>query len=402
MLNRRHVLAGLAATTWAAAAWSGTARAQSGPQADLYGAQDGYPVPPNPMQGNPWPPKYRVGAFTHLDRIYKTRTVNRAAESWAFKPTATDRQALISDYLVHHPITGLLIARDDRILVEAYQYDRTARDRFVSQSMVKSITGVLVGLAIADGAIKSVDDLPEQYVPGLKGSEYGRTPIRALLHMSSGIAFGENDDHGRDLNRLWRDMVAGVGAKGTIASLVQFNTRVAPPGTRYSYASIEPDVLGVVLRAATGKSLSEYLQEKIWRRIGTESDATWLVDAEGCELGHFGLSATLRDYARLGRLLAHDGAWNGQQIISAQWMHEATTVRAEDAYLLPGHSMRDFGYGYLFWLLPGDRRQFALVGAFGQRIIVDPSSKLVMVQTALDETDAGSWRLWRTLVERLG
>lgn len=197
-------------------------------------------------------------------------------------------------------------------------------------------------------------------------------------------------------------MVAGISGKGTIASLTQFNTRIAPPGTRYAYASIEPDVLGVVLRATTGMSLSEYFQEKVWRRIGTESDATWMVDAEGHDLAHFGFSATLRDYARLGRLLAHDGAWNGRRIVPAQWMQDATTVRAEDAYLLPGHSMRDFGYGYLLWLLPGDRRQFALVGAFGQRIIVDPPSKLVMVQTALDETDAGSWKLWRTLVAQLG
>jgi CubicO group peptidase (beta-lactamase class C family) len=400
MLTRRHALAGLAAT-----AWTGKVHAQSGPEADLYGAAEGYPVPPPALaqqQGNPWQPKYRVGAFTHLDRLYKTRTLSHAAVPWAFRRGEFEVPAAVTDYLVHHPVTGLLIARDDRILVEQYQYGRTDKDRFVSQSMVKSITGLLVGLAIADGAIKSVDDLPEQYVPGFKGSEYGRTPIRALLHMSSGVAFGENEDNGRDLNRLWRDMVAGVAAKGTIASLVQFNTRIAPPGTRYNYASIEPDVLGVVLRAATGKSLSEYLQEKIWRRIGTESDATWLIDAEGFELAHFGFSATLRDYARLGRLLAHDGAWNDRQIVPAPWMHDATTVRAEDAYLLPGHSMRDFGYGYLLWLLPGNRRQFALVGAFGQRIIVDPPSKLVMVQTALDETDAGSWKLWRTLVAQLG
>jgi CubicO group peptidase (beta-lactamase class C family) len=161
-------------------------------------------------------------------------------------------------------------------------------------------------------------------------------------------------------------------------------------------------VLGVVLRAATGKTLSEYLQEKIWQQIDAESDATWLIDAEGYELAHFGFSAVLRDYARLGRLLAHDGAWNGRQIIPAQWMIEATTVRDQDAYLLPGHSMRDFGYGTLLWLLPSERRQFALVGAFGQRIIVDPPSKLVMVQTALDETDSGSWKLWRTLVAQLG
>jgi len=398
MLTRRHALAGLAAI-----ACSGKAYAEPGPQADLYGAAHGYPVPPNPLQGNPWPAKYRVGAFTHLDRIYRTRTINRATEQWAFKRGTFNGQALIDDYLANHPVTGLLIARDDQILVEQYQYGRTDKDRFVAQSMVKSITGLLVGLAIADGAIKSVDDLPEQYVPGLKGSEYGRTPIRALLHMSSGVEFGEARDNGRDLNRLWMGAIAGLGpGHGTIDAIRQFDHRIAPPGTRFSYASVEPDVLGMVLKHTIAKTASAYLQEKIWRQIGTESDATWMVDAEGYELGHFGFSAVLRDYARLGRLLAHDGAWNGQQIIPARWMIEATTVRPEDAYLLPGKAMRDFGYGYLFWLLPGNRRQFALVGAFGQRIIVDPASKLVMVQTALDETDAGSWKLWRTLVAQLG
>ena len=150
-----------------------------------------------------------------------------------------------------------------------------------------------------------------------------------------------------------------------------------------------------------GKTVKK-VYEAFRDEIMADLEAAMPVDAEGYELGHFGFSAVLRDYARLGRLLAHDGAWNGQQVIPARWMIEATTVRPEDAYLLPGKAMRDFGYGYLFWLLPGNRRQFALVGAFGQRIIVDPLSKLVMVQTALDETDGASWKLWRTLVAQLG
>jgi CubicO group peptidase (beta-lactamase class C family) len=401
VLTRRNALAGIVT-----AVCSGKAYAQSGLQTDLYGAREGYPVPPRlvgQLEGNPWSPKYRVGAFTHLDQIYDTRTIGHAAVPWIFKRAAFEGQALVTDYLAHHPVTGLLIARDDRILFEQYQYGRTDRDRFVSQSMVKSITGLLIGLAIADGAIESVDDLPEKYVPGFKGSEYGRTPIRALLHMSSGVDFGEERDDGRDLNRLWRAVVTGLGpGHGTVGGIVQFNHRIAPPGTRYRYASIEADVLGMVLKHAIGRTASAYLQEKVWQPIGTEADATWLLDAEGYELAHFGFSATLRDYARLGRLLAHDGAWSSRQIVPASWMIEATTVRAEDAYLQPGRAMRNFGYGCLFWLLPGGRRQFAMVGDFGQRIIVDPPSKLVMVQTALDETDGSSWKLWRTLVEQFG
>ena len=218
--------------------------------------------------------------------------------------------------------------------------------------MVKSITGMLVGIAISEGAIKSVDDAAEKYVAGFKGTEYGRTPICDLLHMSSGVEFGEEREGERDLNRLWIDMVAGSG-KGTIGSITQFDRRIAASGTKYHYASIEPDVLGLVLRYATNKSLSDYLQEKLWQPIGAEADAKWLLDAEGFEVAHCGFNAVLRDYARLGRLLAQDGAWDGGQIIPAQWMIDATTTRPSDAYLLPGKAMADFGYGYLLWLIRG-------------------------------------------------
>ena len=229
-----------------------------------------------------------------------------------------------------------------------------------------------------------------------------KTPIRDLLHMSSGVEFRESEDGQRDLNRLWIDMVWGRGpVKGTSNSIVQFNRGIAPPGTKYFYASIEPDVLGVVLRYAVNQSLSDYLQEKLWQPIGAEADAAWVVDAEGFEVAHGFFNAVLRDYARLGRLLAHDGVWEGRQIIPAQYMIEATTTRPSDAYLAPGKAMPNFGYGYFFWLLPGARRQFALLGANGQRICVDPTSKLVLVQTAVDNTDE-VWHLWSTLVEQFG
>jgi CubicO group peptidase (beta-lactamase class C family) len=413
--SRREALAGLAGTGAlffgrAAADDGGPIVSPTGPNADRYGAADGYPVPNAVMariQGNPWQPRDRVGAFTHVDALYPTRLVKRARQPWTYKraPAALSDpfRDQVASYLARNPVTGLLIARDDQILFEHYQYSRTDRDRFVSQSMVKSITGLLVGIAIADGAIKSVDDLPEMYVPGFKGSEYGATAIRDLLHMSSGIAFGEGQENGRDLTRLWRDMVSGgwVHNKGTIASITQFNHRIAQAGTRFYYASIEPDVLGVVLRYATGKSLSDYLQERVWGPIGAEDDAKWLVDAEGFELPHFGFNAVLRDYARLGRLLAYDGAWEGRQIIPVQWMVDATTVRASDGYLAPGKADPDFGYGYLLWLLPWGRRQFAMFGDFGQRVCVDPASKLVMVQTGLEQTPE-IWRLWSAAVARFG
>jgi len=418
-LSRRVALTGLAATCAAGLAtpmrraWAeevGPSFSSTGPDAERYGAAAEYPVPDAVRarwQGNPWQPADRVGAFTHIDDIYPTRQVKRAAVPWRFKraPAAFSEpfRAEVTGYLARNPVTALLIAKDDQILFEHYQYGRTDRDRFVSQSMVKSITGLLIGLAISDGAIKSVDDTAETYVPGFRGSEYGRTPIRDLLHMSSGVDFGEEVDGARDLNRLWRDMVAGgwISDKGTVNSIIQFNHRIAPPGTRFRYASIEPDVLGMVLRNATGKSLSEYLQERIWQPIGTEGDAKWLLDAEGFELPHFGFNAVLRDYARLARLLAHDGAWDGRKIIPAQWMIEATTVRPSDGYLAPGRAERDFGYGYLLWLLPWGQRQFAMFGDFGQRVCVEPASKVVMVQTGLEQTPE-IWKLWLAALKRYG
>jgi hypothetical protein len=424
-VSRRAALAGVIATAASLAGFAAAASGDptvendagpvfspSGPNAELYGAAEGFPIADRtlPVQpGDPQQPKYRVGAYSHFDEIYPTHRIKGASAPWLFKRSPADirysylgNRSSISDYLSRNPVTGLLIAKDDQILCEHYQYGRSDRDRLISQSMAKSITGLLIGIAITDGAIKSVDDTAESYVAGFKGTEYGATPIRDLLHMSSGVDFGEARDGQRDLNRLWIDMVLGKGPPhGTVESLVQFNRRIAPPGTRFFYASIEPDVLGVVLHYAVKKSASDYLQEKIWQAIGVEADATWVVDAQGFEVAHGFFNAVLRDFARLGRLLAHDGAWEGKQIIPAQWMIDATTVRASDAFLAPGKAHPILGYGYLLWLLPGARRQFALLGANGQRICVDPASKLVMVQTAIENTDE-VWRLWSALVEQFG
>jgi CubicO group peptidase (beta-lactamase class C family) len=431
IVSRRAALAGLAAAVSYGAASGRSAFAEStpdhpapehgagpifsatGPDAELYGADQGFPVPGfwARREGNPYKPEYRVGAFSHFDEIYPTRRIKRAAKPWTFRRSQVDvrysyrgNPSSLKDYLSRNPVTGLLVAKDDQILFEQYQYGRTDRDRLISQSMVKSIMGMLIGVAISEGAIKSIDDTPEAYVPGFSGTEYGKTPIRALLHMSSGVEFREDEDGGRDLNRLWNDMIRGswISPKGTIRSITQFNRRIAPPGTRFFYASIEPDVLGVALHHAVNQSASDYLEEKIWEPIGAEADATWLVDAEGIEVAHFGFNAVLRDYARLGRLLAHDGAWEGRQLIPAQWMIDATTVRPSDAYLAPGRTKpNSTGYGYLLWLLPGARRQFALIGAYGQYILVDPASKLVAVQTALQAGDE-IWHLWAALVEQFG
>jgi CubicO group peptidase (beta-lactamase class C family) len=166
-------------------------------------------------------------------------------------------------------------------------------------------------------------------------------------------------------------------------------------------------VLGLVLARAIGRPVAEYLEQKIWQPMGAEADATWLVDNSGQEVTCIGLNAVLRDWARLGLLLAHDGNWRGRQIIPAAWVLEATTVHMDQPHLWPGTATETEGYGYQTWIIPNERRMFMLWGAQGQRIYVEPRSKLVMVNTAVQEVfDPLALRemsaLWSALVRQLG
>jgi CubicO group peptidase (beta-lactamase class C family) len=363
-----------------------------GPDAAAYGAAEGYPVH---LIGPQRDQRFLVGAFSHADRLLPHRDVPAAP---APVPFARSRQELVltykyrgathslADYLERNPATGLLIIRDRTIMFEHYQYGRTDRDRMVSQSMAKTITGMLIGIAVDEGAIRSVDDLAETYVPGLRGSQIGATSIRALLHMASGIAFTETYDGHDDSARLTRLLWQRNGP-GPVAAVRRFNTRAAPPEAEFHYAGINSEVLGLVLTAATGMHPADYLASRIWRRIGTEAAADWSVDTSGQEATMCCFSAVLRDWARLGELLAHDGAWDGQQVIPRQWVLDATTAAASGP-LAPRIATPFYGYGYQTWLFPnfpalGPRRQFALLGIHGQAIFVDPQSKLVLVHTAV-------------------
>jgi len=295
-------------------------------------------------------------------------------------------------------VTGLLVALDDTILYEHYQYGRGPSDRFLSQSMGKTFTAMLVGVAIAEGAIRSVDDHAEDYVPELRGTEHGKTSIRDLLHMASGLRFTEDYGGRDDDERFERSLLFGDPAHpmAPAEALRPFNQREAPPNTRWSYAATQPYVLGLVLRAATGKPLAAYLHDKIWAPMGAEADAAWTVDSSGHELAHGFVQATLRDYARFGLLLAHDGEWHGRQLIPKQWVIDATTVAADflaPGHLIPGAKDFDLGYGYLTWIiLPGpERRIFALMGTRGQIILIDSQTHLVIVQTAVRKHFVEPW-----------
>jgi CubicO group peptidase (beta-lactamase class C family) len=315
------------------------------------------------------------------------------------------------EYLTRNRVTGFLVLKDGQIVLERYQYDRNKLNRFLSKSMAKSVISLLVGIAIAEGHIKSIDDLAKQYVPKLAGHPYGETSLRHLLQMSSGVEWIEINADGTPATPAQTICCADILERGSwlgqgpggVETVMPFkkNKRISEPGTKFNYSSAETQVLGLVLRQAIGKSLSDYLSEKIWQPMGAESDATWFIDKSGQEPGYNCINATLRDYARLGMLLANDGIANGKQIVPKEWVREATQPTPGYPHLMPDVALPGKGYGYQFWVFPGDNRRFALQGKDGQKIYVDPKLKLVMVQTALDDNTECA-RLWRGIVATYG
>ena len=366
-----------------------------GPDSEAYGAAEHFPVG---SRATAFEKRYMVGAFSHFDTLFPTHTVAPAAHPWEFHRLATAQgiayfhagsRYSLKDYLARMPITGLLIAKDDQILFEGYQYDRTDRDRFTSQSMVKTIVGMLAGIAVSEHAIGSTADVASKYLPELKDCDYGKVTVRDLLHMSSGVTCQTQ---------------GATGGPVGIPALTHDCKQAVPEGTRFRYSAADSEALGLIVGRAVQMPLARYLEERIWQNIGTESKATWTIDGSGQELAFCCFNATLRDYARFARLLAYDGAWNGKQLIPQQWLLDATTVKDSDSQLAPGKSVPFFGYGYQLWILPGSRRMFALLGANGQRVFVDPQTKLIMVQTAVMEKevdppkDAETVALWLSLV----
>ncbi|MCM0020506.1 MAG: beta-lactamase family protein, partial [Tagaea sp.] len=354
--------------------------------AEILGAESGHPLFP---RGRPMARHEFVGTFSNYDRVWQGEAIpkppsasplKRAPEpaiAWEFQGT----RRTLDEYLAAHPTTAFLIAKGDTILVERYRYGRREDARFTSFSMAKTLTAMLMGIAIAEGNIRSIDDVAETYVPELRGTEYGRTPLQALLSMASGLAFKEDYSGQDDAAKLARGSFVRMGPGGP-GILRQFDTRAVAPDTKFNYAGGDTQTLGAVLQAATGMSLAAYAAEKLWTPLGAEAGASWLTDNAGMAAAFCCFQATLRDWARVGLMLAHDGAWNGAQIVPRDWVRMATRADPARPHLWPGTATPFFGYGYQTWIFPRNTGGFALLGIYGQSIYVDPEAKLVMVHLA--------------------
>src|SRR5262249_19203519 len=339
------------------------------PDEELLGKSKGYPMG---TRAN-WylDDSVRVGSYTNLDKLFPNEhhvlrkaeapsPLARVAAEPALQYRFGGRANTIDDYLAHQRATGLLVIKDGQILVERYQYDRKPTDRLTSNSMAKSLVSIGIGLALSERHIRSLDDKAVEYVPELKGNIYGETTIRNLLRMASGARFTEDNSRSDDAAKF----AQLHGNKGSIPAILAFNVREAPEGERFHYASIETQVLTVVLRAATGKTLSEFLETRLWQAMGADADATWITARDRLERGAAPFNATLRDWGRLGNLLANDGSLNGKQIIPKDYLLEATDWHKHPATFAPKASPPANGYGYQFWIMRGEKRRFIMRGVY--------------------------------------
>ncbi|MBR1122452.1 serine hydrolase [Bradyrhizobium lablabi] len=358
--------------------------AAAAPDEELLGKASGYPIGTRATWY--YDENVRVGSFSNVEKILPVYTLKHgtplALPKAASEPRIEyrfDKQSFsLDDFLAHQRVTGFLLIKDGQVLAERYQYDRNAHHRFVSHSMAKSIVSLAVGMAVSEGKIASLDDTIAKYVPKLAGNPYGETTIRNMLRMSSGVPFREVYDGNDDLAKFGRLRASA----GSITALRAFTEREVEQGTRFHYASNQTVALTVLMHAATGMTLTEYLTPRLWQPIGAEEDATWVRSRDGTETGSGGFNATVRDYGRLGILLANDGEAGGRQIVPKEYLLDATDWRRQPEGFRPKNATPFFGYGYQFWLFPGEKRRFALLGVYGQSVFVDPELKLVMVITA--------------------
>jgi len=323
-------------------------------------------------------PDIQVNTFRNIDRLFPTRTVRRGPVvsplqvntitlgDFAFE--SGGKRYDLYDVLSLNRVSGLLIVQDGEIRFEQYLLGNDESTRWMSMSVVKSITGVLVGAAIQDGLIESIDDLLVRYLPQFAGSAYDGVTIRQLLMMASGVAWNETyTDPASDRRRMLEAQIKQQ--PNAILDLMAALPRAAEPGTRWNYSTGETHIVGALVQAATGRPVAEYLSEKLWAPLGMESDATWWLDSPGgLEVASSGLSATLRDYARFGLFLLRDGVIDGKRVLPEGWVEQASTPK-----VIGGEKV---DYGYLLW--PLHDRSYAAIGIFGQFVFVDPDRNLVV------------------------
>ena len=335
-----------------------------------------------------WTPREQVAGYRNMDKISPTRRVVAGGSPYPLAiekvdlggvEIATDDVAMtVDEYVEKQNVAGLIVVQNDTIVYERYELGNTAESRWLSYSVAKSVTSLLVGAAVKDGYINSVDETVTDYLPRLKNSSYAQSSIRDLLQMASGVEWDEDyADPDSDINQVtWPTL--------SLYEYLRNKPRAAAPGEVFNYNTAETNLVGTLLRSAIGNNLSTYLSERIWRPFGMEHDAYWVLsEPGGGEFGGSSLNATLRDYARIGLFALREGVLkNGDKVLPDGWMQASTT---------PSKGYEK--YGYLWWL-QGDGA-YEASGIFGQGIYISPANNLVIaIHSARARASADSdWEL---------
>lgn len=329
-----------------------------------------------------WTPEQQLRGYRHIDRIFPTRPISRSSTPFplparridfsGLRYTVDERTFDLDDFIEHNHVVGLLVLHDGTIALERYARGNTPTTRWYSFSVAKSVVSMLVGAAVQDGFISSIDAPVADYLPLLKGTAYEQVTLRQAMQMASGVEWDE--DYTDPLSDIAQ---TGGSALDRLRYLMR-KPRVALPGTRFNYNTEETNLVGAVLRAAIGNNLSVYLERKIWHPFGMEHDANWLLLSDGgAEHGGCCLSATLRDYGRIGLFALRGGRLrDGRAVLPPGWMEQSTRPSPANAR-----------YGMLWWIRPDGA--FAAVGIYGQAIHVDPARSLVIVTHSAWPTPTG-------------
>jgi CubicO group peptidase (beta-lactamase class C family) len=331
-------------------------------------------------------PDIQVSTFRHIDRLFPTRIVQHGASVYPM-PLADKaltqvyfvsggRKYDLFDYLSLNRVGGLLVLKDGKIAYEDYEFGNSGKTRWVSWSMVKSISSTLVGAAIQDGYIGGLDDPITKYLPQLAGSAYEGASIRNILQMASGVRWDETyTDPKSDRRHMLNLQIEQK--PGAILTFMASLPRAGAPGSIWNYSTGETHIIGALIQAATKRPVAQYLSEKIWSKFGMETDATWWLESPGgLEVGGSGLSATLRDYGRFGLFVLGGGKAQGKNVDPEGWFQAAGSSKQV--------GNRSVDYGYMWWTFgpganPVHQGAFQAEGIFGQFIYINPRERVVIV-----------------------
>lgn len=322
-----------------------------------------------------WNVNQRDAAFRAMDRLPVLATASQIAPSAVPLPLPPGKALTIpgiDQYMAKQRAAGIVILQDGKVRFEKYGLNFSPKGRWTSFSVAKSFTSTLVGAAIQDGYIDSLEDKVSQYIPGLKGSAYDDVTIRQLLTMSSGVKWNEDyEDPNADVAKF-NNAEPENGLDATVSYMRKLPSAY-PPGEVWHYNTGETNLIGVLVSSATKKPLAQYLQEKVWQPAGMEAAATWLQGRTGHEIAGCCIQAATRDYARFGLFVLGGGKAAGRQIVPADWFAQATVKQKDIGD--PGH-----GYGFQWWTY--DDGSVAAQGIFGQGIFIDPKRQLVIASNA--------------------